>query len=359
MRRPVSYSHRVLLLAVLWIVILLILAEYALMLGYPWRFARLKPYMLREHDDTYVHCAFEAQRVKHDPEAESLKRFVYLGGSAARESITNASDMEKRIEAVSGQKARFYHLASPHRNLMEDANITALLGDFDGTILLPVEPWRFTKNPENVASEMKFSFYLVTDGRFAPVIEKHGFAIPLINRVYLVRSAVTLGEIIKKSILYYFKNDFTAKKLSYDSRYGRSNIALPDRPKAFIDRNLKTVKGISKQYPKHHEFNVELLKVIVETAHANGNRIVLIEFPTNPYFNESVKKTYPQYERMLSEILAEYDYVDFINLRAMDIWDPYDYRDWHHMLDGKKFSGVLAARLTELMNSGQAVKDPL
>ncbi len=215
-------SSRIIIWFFIWVVAILCIGEFALSQGYPWRFSRLEPYFLRTKNDDYVHNAFVIERIR-EADHPLLPLYIFIGSSAAREAIREDAYLEDAYEEKTGKRIEFISVCTSATSLSDDAKATEAIGPVDAVFLVAIDPLRFSQNAKfQLERPMKKGhintkyFFLTPPRVTVQTLSDYGFPPDLKQRLRLIRTASTLGEILKKQLIYFFKTKGKLKSLTYE-----------------------------------------------------------------------------------------------------------------------------------------------
>ena len=107
-----------------------------------------------------------------------------------------------------------------------------------------------------------------------------------------------------------------------------------------------------KEYNKLNEMNLALLNELIDIAQSNGNKVILLDLPDNPIYEEQISKFKPHYDNMIRKVVADKG-VGYIDMRYAAVWEPEDFRDVHHMrsFGRNKLTEALAVKLSDYMKT--------
>lgn len=342
---------------ILWLGVIFAGVEIGLRSGYPFQWIELRPYYMLRTNDSWAHNGFEIQKLlSGDPEVS--QQFVFLGGSQALEAITTDAEMEGRLNEQGLDSAGFTSLVSSYKTFADEAKIVNAFSDAENfTFLLPIEAWRFKNEPSIQLEYTDTSDRFVPKYYFLPIPKEiegdlgEGLdAVPFLRRVSLTVNAVPrVGELVKKRVLIYpqYRRWYTYKH----DRHMVSKNASPWGEEDIVRFNERIVDNTS--YSRNVDFNVQLVRDVIELAHKHGHRIILVDVPVNERTRGALE-TYGQgYSTMIRDLVAETG-AGYIDLSKGGDWKNEHFRDHHHMLDSGReiFTLELAEALAHDMTSG-------
>lgn len=349
-RRP---EVRVALWCLVWLVLCMGAAEGLLRADVPWRFSSLEPHVLRSKRDAYGHNAFEIQRVKRGDRAGEA--VVLLGGSTGLLALQSDEAFGEQLGAELGLPVDFHSLCATYQVFTDDAQIARELGAFGGTLVLALDPLRFTKSVEQqlVYTDREGNpvrkYYFLTPGpEVSRVLTVHGSSVSIAERVLLVRCSVGLGGMEKKKFRELIREG-TYTRNTFDRLYISREIPA-DAQRLEEIRGMLTDK--IADYERWHPLNFALLEAIVAAAVADGNRVVLLDLPHNPVFDEEFAALAPGYDRDIAQLVQRHG-IGHVDLRDAAPWSRKDFRDAHHLCSSgrKKFASALAEDLPPELDS--------
>lgn len=348
-------TQRIILWTFIWIILLLLIFEYSLSIGIPWIFSSLEPYLLRKENDDWTHIAFEIQRIKNRKRDPNNSFFIYLGGSAGLESIYSEKIMEKRLYELAKRKIKFKSLSSSYKTFVDEIKIIDELGDVEGIIIIPIEALSFKKKLDVQVEEflkksnhnhLKY-YFLTLNQNAGKILSDYGYKIKLSDKLYFLKSAKVIGEIIKKRYINKILSMKRIKSVKYNPHAVGDKTPVNEKDKL---KNSKWLKKLLEKYKEYYELNLKLLKETIDIAKSNNNKVILVDLPNNPIFNNEISEFYTHYDLMINDLIKEKK-VYYIDMRYAANWKPEDFRDVHHMrsFGQKKFSEELAVRLADYL----------
>ena len=347
-------EFRILSWVFFWIIFIIISFEILLNAGYPWKYSRLEPFLLRYNNDSWTHNAFEIERIK---KAVSLKNYeqviIYMGGSVALASITSDDKMSQILSERMNRKILFTSLCSSYKTFSDEIKIVEELGEVNVTIILNSEILRFkTTNDKQLVNYLEDAkhehlkyYFLPTSTETRFILEQDNFEIGFKHRVRFIRSAMVFGEILKTKVCRFF---FARQRfaLSYHRHIVGDFKPVDAKQQAVLSKKLASMlRNIEKVYG----VNCNLFEVAIDKARANGNRVILAESPVNPLFVDQMEVFAPKYNKLIQGLVQKKD-LTYLDLRGAAGWVPEDFRDLHHMLPSgrEKFTPILAEKLALL-----------
>lgn len=329
--------------------------EVLLAAGYPWKYSSLEPYLLRNNADDWTHNGFEIQRIKKATSSKNNKHVViFLGGSVGIEAITTDEEMSRMLSDRMNRPVFFRNLCSSYKTFSDEIKIIEELGSLNATIIFNTEILRFkTTNDKQLVRFFKETehehlkyYFLPTSTYSSAILEQFNIEAGIKHRVRVFRTSTVFGEILKKKLYLYF---FSARKRvkSIHVRHTADGKKPVDekRQKALsiiLDSELENIA-------KAHHVNYQLFRAAIGKAQSNGNRVILVDTPTNPLFDNQMEAFTPKYNKLIQDLVKEKN-LEYIDLRDAADWKPEDFRDLHHMLpSGRgKYTAVLAEKLVML-----------
>ncbi|MFC1851853.1 hypothetical protein ACFL27_16805 [candidate division CSSED10-310 bacterium] len=354
-----SKELRLLLWITMWLGVLLGSAEYIILKGWIWKIASLEPYMLRQVDDSWVRIAFELQRIKNRNRKSTDCFFIYLGGSAGRDSIISDNYMMNKLSDLSGKTVGFSSLCSRFKTFSTEASILDELGDFGGTVLITIEALRFTRRVEEQLSYYYenfpvFFFYLTPNDRVIELLTEHGYRPKFRDRIRLFRTVEVMGDIVKRQ-MKHFLHTGNMKRLTYQHGSRRNRPPVPQDKEPGIINRYESMHF--QDYASYHQLNLELLREVIKRAHSNNCQIILIDIPQNPLFSAQIAVLSPHYDEMVHVLVKENNLL-YIDMRHAAQWDAVDFRDAHHLRQPgyQKYSAILSEKLAELIRNFHVIR---
>ena len=326
--RFTPYS-RIFLWFLFWLLIICASIECLIRQQYPWRFTSLEPYLLKKPNDDWNHNAFLLQKLKETNLHDFDRSYLFLGGSAAIEAITSDEEMKERLKELTGKKIGFMSITSSFKSFSDEAKILEKLGEFQGTVIIPVEPWRFIISADiqlqavdkNGVRRIKY-YYLPNSEKILNILKKHGKDVTWSDRLCIFQFSEVFGELLKKKILRCVHLKGKLKAIKYDRHIASKNkVFADDKLIASLSNKLKK----SEAYRNHHEVNFELLDEIVRICKKNKCHVVWLELPTNPLLADDFKVFAPNYDNRVQKYLLKAQ-IGFIDMQKYD-WQRTDFHD--------------------------------
>jgi hypothetical protein len=338
---------------IVWVIIILLLGEYALSMGYPWKFSNLEPYMLRKQNDDWTHNAFEIERIKKWGQADNRELIVFIGGSASIEVISDDTIISERLTESIGREITFTSLCANWQSPGENATIANRIKSFGGTLLIGMEPQTFRiKIDRQLILDARLRYYYLTiTSNINSILSEYGFNPGFTHRIYLFRTAMVIGEIFKKSTKCFITSGFKLKSITHNRHaFGdMTPVNEDDREKQII-----WLKKVLILYEENYRLNMDLLKETIDIAQSNGINVVIVDLPYNPVFIESINKFNPHYDNLIKDLVSEKG-IGYIDMRHAADYTPEDFRDVHHLRSqGQvKFTNALIVKLAEYISQNR------
>ncbi|MES0488481.1 MAG: D-alanyl-lipoteichoic acid biosynthesis protein DltD [Leptospirales bacterium] len=344
-------QYRILLWFVFSFVTLQVFGEVLLSMDYPWKLSVLEPYLLRGKQDAWVHNAFEIQRLKKLAKTDKeIKLIVYLGGSVCASGITSDEKVSKQLSTALKKSVVFSRLCSPYKSFADELKIVEELGAINATIIINTEIGRFSRPNEKQLvtrkDKSKYSynkyFYIPVTESIKTIFKEYNISIELNQHFRLWKTAKALGISIRKRFV-------KRKKLTYHYNGYVSGTPVNEDHKTEIEARLTESKGKWGQ-TQEFQVNFSLLKMAIEKAQLNQNRVILVETPVNPLFVKYTEANRSEYESILNQIIKSQG-LGYLDLRYALNWKPEEFRDLHHMIHPgpDRFTAILAKRLSEIL----------
>ena len=349
MRVPFKCSRglRVLSWAAIWLVVIALGTECFLGLGYPWRFPSLEPYFLNKNWDDWTHNAFVIQRIKHDDARRDDRVIVLIGGSAGREAVVSDADMGATLGEMTGRKIGFASLCSSDQNFVDTGRIVEELDSFKKTFVILIAPMRFTHRVDNIPG--KDYYFLATSSRLNRILGEGGEGLGFTYRFRLFRSALRWGQVAKKHLRYMVRKKGKIRRIAYERH--RYPHRKPPGEKTIRHYRKEMTKALGN-FKKHSALNFRLLRASVDAALENGDRVILLNMPSNPHLDEITARFSPDYDEMVSDLVQNKG-VGYLDLRRAADWKFEDFLDVHHLrASGQgKFVPLLTRYLADHINA--------
>jgi len=334
--------------------VILIASEWLLDNGWPWRVSTLESYMNRKKNDDWTHNAFEIQRIKNRDRDEAGESFVFLGGSISLEVVDSDDNVSREISRLTGKPAFFKSICASYQTPADDAKIIKELGDFGGTVLIGIEPLTFKATQDRQLHQMRNNgddhlkyYYLDSFGAINDILLKHGYDVQWDQNYRLTRSAKVFGEIIKKRAILALTSLGKKRHILYDRHAVGDKTPVTEKKKIAQRKWLRKLRMI---YDYASELNLDLLRLGIDVAKANGNRVIIVDLPVNPIYEKEYALFQPEYDEMVRKLVNE-NGLGYIDMRDSGGWKPEDFRDVHHMrsVGQKRFSPILARKLVNYL----------
>ncbi len=321
--------------AIVWFFIIAAGLELVVSYGLIWRFPDLEKYLLRKNNDHWTHSAFEIEKIQNHRENDQDKLLVFIGGSVSLEAISQDRIISKKINRLTGMTIGFKSICTSYQTFSDNAKIVEALGDFGGIILIGIEPANFKSWPERQLVQRlksghlhKKYYYLSGPGSINDILEKNGMKVGVYHRINLIRTAQVFGEIVNKQVRYLIKHRGKWKRVLHKRHAaGDGKPVRVRRIKTGID---SFCQRLLCWYNTYHKLNLELLKETIRIAHANGNKVILVDMPNSPVFEKIISKFSPHYDIMIRKVVKKLG-VGYIDMRQAAEWDLQDFKDFHHL----------------------------
>jgi hypothetical protein len=284
--------------------------------------------LLRHDHDDQVHVAYSVNRLKQDP---PQGRVVYIfGGSGAMEAVSGDRSLAAQIERRVGEPVTVVGLANHAQSLAQNLVIVDNLPEGEATLLIGLAPMRFNTSP-------------------------HEDQALLASRTLLLRSA-RLRELAPG--LYGREAPWTAGlpgAFDYVSAYVRQRLAegpLPGRRTRYLRHyygpeappedphakraSLESVYEHNRtQYAANHEYNLVVLRELVELARDKGFDVAFFEQPLNTWVAGDWAGVLPRYRSEVGHI-AQLEEVPYLRVdRNLRLGDA-DFVDLYHLLSASR-----------------------
>ncbi|MBN2225334.1 MAG: hypothetical protein JW765_11695 [Deltaproteobacteria bacterium] len=345
---------RIVLWFCFWLTLITAAGQYLLSAGFPFRFSSLEPYLLRKENDDWTHNAFVMQDLKNRIRTDDSRDFVFIGSSTSLEAITEDSLVNERLLRLTRRQTRFTSLCSSLMTFSDEIKIVDELGDINCTLLIGIEPLRFKyearvqlEQPLPKYTSSKY-YYLSTNSALVAILSDYGFSTPITERFSLFRSATAFGEIVKKQ-LSYMKETGGEIEYTIHNRHAvgeKKPVSEKDR-----ERLAQGLTNALKRYTEEFDMNYRLLEKEIDIAASNGNRIILVDLPFNPLFQDEMDQYYPVYNEKIKDLVNEKG-IEYLDMRTGITLVAEDFRDFHHMRHSGRirFTEALADYLAGYMN---------
>lgn len=348
-------EFRILAWVFIWIIVILGCFEVLLAAGYPWKYSSLEPYLLRDNADDWTHNGFEIQRIKKAASSKNKKQVViFLGGSVGVEAITTDEEMSRMLSDRLNSPVLFRSLCSSYKTFSDEIKIVEELGSLNATIIFNTEILRFkTTNDKQLVRFFKETehehlkyYFLPTSTYSRAILEQYNIEAGIKHSVRVFRTGMIFGEILKKKLYRCF---FSARK-----RVKSIHVRHSSDGKKPVDEKRQEALSIIlnselENIAKVYNVNYQLFRAAIGKAHSNGNRVILVDTPINPLFDDQMEAFTLKYNQLIQDLVQEKN-LAYLDLRDAADWEPEDFRDLHHMLpSGRgKYTAVLAEKLVLL-----------
>lgn len=343
-------KKRIVLYSLCWLVAMPLLLEALLSSRIPWKMAFLEPYIIGHTLDGWTNAAFEIEKIKRK---KYDKHYVFLGGSIGLAAITDDDILSTALNNNSDKKIVFSSINSSNKTLTDEAKIINELGNFGGTIIIPIELITLTKTIEvqytkfiKETNSIRTKYYhLKTPDNINKIIKQYGGNLPFKEKTYIFRTLKVFGENLRRRIALIVNKRKLILKLNLDRTVANEGEPVDDE---FFKETSEMLKGKFSAYDKNKQFNLDLLQEIITMAKKNNNKVILLEFPINELYDKLYKDAQKDYSEVISN-LVEANNITYLDLSKEPIFNKEDYRDTHHMrtVGAEKFSKLLASKLTE------------
>jgi hypothetical protein len=333
-------SFRIFVWTAVWTVIILFVLENVVLKNLLWSVPRLEKYLLLRPNDDWVHNAFTIQKIKrYARQNDSEKILVYLGGSTSLESITRDRNMEAKLLKGIGEEVKFVSITSSYMTYAEETMIISELQLNNATYIISIGPQYLTKVSQTQILHDEHTylryFYLPVPTSVRNLLSEYGLDLGLFYTFRIFRSAFAIAHQIK----YNINNKVYSTE--YDRHYAPDKSPVRETPE--LKNNLEKWH---RQSDRFGEMNFKLLKLAVDAARKNNNKVIFIRMPHAPLFKEESIA----YEALLDKHLLpflEKEYVDYIDLSNKTLWEQIDFSEYTHLGETgrKKFEDVLSSEL--------------
>jgi hypothetical protein len=302
-----------------------------------WSFPSLENYMMIRNNDDWVHNAFTIQKIKRlAKENSNAKILVYLGGSSSLESISTDENMELKLKNKTGKNISFFSITSSYMTYAEATMILSELGPINATYLISIAPNYLSKPTwaqilHDERTYLRY-FYLPVPSRVREILAKYGLDLGLFYTFRTFRSTYALA--------HQFKHKISSK--IFHTEYDRH--AAPE--KLAHENNNNLTSRWSALVKLHGNMNIQLLKLVIDTAQTSKNPMILIRMPNAPPLKDSTRVFEETLDKYLLPILKKED-VEYLDLREKAQWEVNDFRDTVHLISSgrKKFEDTLSSEL--------------
>lgn len=284
--------------------------------------------LLRHDHDDQVHVAYRVNRLQQDPPQGRV--VYYFGGSGAMEAVSGDRSLAAQIERHTGQPVTVVGLANHAQSLAQNLVIVDNLPAGEATLLIGLAPMRFTTAPR----------------------EDQGL---LASRTLLLRSA-RLRELAPA--LYGREAPWTAGlpgAFDYVSAYVRERLAegpLPGRRVRYLRHyfgpdappedphakraSLESVWEHNRtHYAVNHQYNLLVLRELVELAREKGFEVAFFEQPLNTWVAGDWAGVLPRYRAEVGR-LAHAEDIPYLRIeRGLRLSDA-DFVDLYHLLSASR-----------------------
>lgn len=302
--------------------------------------------LLRHDHDDQLHVAYTVNQLKRDP--PSGPTAYVFGGSGAMEAIVGDRSLAGQIERWSGEPVTVVGLASHAQSLAQDLVIVDNLPAGEATLLVGLAPMRFNTASADDAGLLASRTLLLRSPRLrelAPGLYGRAAswtgglpgAFDFISAY--VRERVTSGPL-------------PGRRLTYRRHYfGPGSTAFSARLKR---ATLGSVWEYNRtHYAANHEYNLRMLRELVDLARARGFEIAFFEQPLNTSVAGDWAGVVPKYRAAVGRIATAY-HVPYLRVEQRLQLGDEDFVDLYHLLPeararwqtqmAREVAGLLRAR---------------
>jgi hypothetical protein len=273
-----------------------------------------------EHDDQ-VHVAYQVNRLRQDPPAG---RVLYIfGGSGAMEAVTGDRSLAAQIERRNGESVTVVGLANHAQSLAQNLVLVDNLPAGEATLLIGLAPMRFNTAPAEDEGLLASRTLLLRSPRLrelAPALYGREAswtgglpgAFDFISAY--VRERVSSGSVPGRR-LHYLRHYFGPEASAASGRAKRAT--------------LESVWQYNRsRYADNHEYNMAVLRELVELARERGFDVAFFEQPLNTEVAGDWAGVLPRYRAEVERVAAAYD-VPYLRIERglrlgdEDCVDPY------------------------------------
>lgn len=270
-----GYRNRnplVLAAALLLLVAALMGLDYVFTSG-AWSDVPLK-YWLRKSSDDWVYVSWTVGRNKQDPPD---KPTIYiLGGSSARESITNDRTLERAIRRAGGPDTGVFNLGSANQNFGQSLAIIDNVPDTPATVIVGLNPNRFFASRGLNQKQAKGIELLLESDALRDYVRKE-------SGHYKYTTTIIPGILAyATSYVQEHKRELLEGKIP-EREYGqhRYNLKYIHTDKQKREMVTKWNAERSPIVQKWMDYNLALLDELLKRAEERGVQVVLLELPWN------------------------------------------------------------------------------
>ncbi|MEM7195528.1 MAG: hypothetical protein AAF402_11290 [Pseudomonadota bacterium] len=292
-----SSEVRVVVVSIFFAAILLFVIELVLRSSLLWK---LSPALLvsNSKDDW---AAVSHKIVNIDP-GNGIYPIVMLGGSSARELITDNPKLDRELFTAIQRETEFTNLASSSQSIAETLVLADQLKATDeGSAILGVNPYLFLKGMDDIKQAQegfRFPFSSPSlDGFFDDSGIQRCFFCAL--HVHRYRDVIANWFSRRAESKDYFD------LIDYAQHYYDSSEPLTDRRLKRLEREIR------EKYLKHYESNAAINDVLMERVISvlagKGYRVSLINVPRNPDSELNLSTVIGKYRQILGELQQSSD----------------------------------------------------
>lgn len=304
---------------------------------------------LRKSSDDFTYVSWTVGRNKLDPPDEPT--IYLLGGSTARESITSDDTLEDAIEEDGGPDTEVFNLGSMNQNFAQSLAVVDNVPDTPATVIVGINPGRFTPSRGDNQKQAE-------------------------GREFLLKSTFLRRYVNGESGKYKYTYTILPGILSYFTSYVQQHEEellsgrLPTRTYGQHRYNLKAIHTVKQKrrmverwnkkrapiFRKNLDYNMAMLRQLLERARERGVDVVLLELPWN---REIVGHEFDHAREMYQprvRALADEFGVPYLDFNAELPLTNADFHDLSHLVEPGRviWEERLAQELTEALAADDA-----
>lgn len=276
-----------------------------------------------EHDDQ-LHVAYTVSRLKETPPAGPV---VYVfGGSGAMEAFVSDRTFASGIRRWSGEVVEVVGLANHAQSLAQNLVIVDNLPEGEATLVVGLAPMRFNTSPADDAGLLASRTLLLRSPRLRE----------LAPELYDREASWTGGL----PGVWDFLSGYVRERVSSKALPGRQLRYLhhyygPGTVPVSAAGKRATLTSVWEynvtHYAANHDYNLSVLRELVELGRAKGFRVLFFEQPLNTEIAGDWAGVLPSYRRAVARFAAEWG-VPFLRVqKGLRLGDE-DFVDLYHLL---------------------------
>lgn len=321
------------------LIIFIILISFLVLIlvssGVLWRNDKLESLLLKKDNDVFYHNLFTLQDISTETNNTENKIVLLVGSSSSRENIISDNYVEDLLRSESGQNVSFFSICGSTQTFAENAKVLNYLNEALNrsiTIVLPVEPLKFSFPVEKLLSDKRY-FYLENSESSFNLIENYQDASE--DNIYSKSSWVKTAHTTLAAVLSRInsKVDLQLKEKQILFNYDRHRYFFEmSAEKSISTEKIETVnekiKSSNNDFYNYYNMNFDLFEDNISSINEK-NEVVIVNLPTNPRYNQLLdEEVYEIYYSLLEKIRSDYhiSYIDLSDKLSLFENDFFDYR---------------------------------